>query len=72
MDTIEKVIWIVAIISIVSLVLVFSILSADAQRPYEGDKYEYLGIRHDVRPQVCLFEPNPTHVDWKYWKDVEF
>ena len=36
------------------------------------DKYEYLGVRHDTNPHVCLFEPNPTHVDWKYWKDVEF
>ena len=72
MYLIEKVIWIVSIVSIVSIVCLFSILSAEAQKPYDGDKYEYLGIRHDVRPQVCLFEPNPTHIDWQYWKGVEF
>ena len=66
----EKVIIIVAI---VSLVCFFGILTAFAQYPDEGsDRYEYLGVRHDVRPQVCLFEPNPTHIDWQYWKGVEF
>jgi len=35
------------------------------------EKYETLGIRHSTTPQVCLFEPNPTHVDWDYWKQAE-
>jgi len=66
-----KIVSLVLIVFSVSMVLTVSTVSA--QYPDEGsDRYDYLGIRHDVRPQVCLFEPNPTHVDWKYWKDVEF
>lgn len=68
MDNIEKALWIILISSLITF---GAIVSAFGQFP-ESDKYEYLGIRHDVRPHVCLFEPNPTHVDWKYWKDVEF
>lgn len=65
------------ILSIVLLVCSLSIVSTvstvPAQLPDEGsDRYEYLGIRHDTRPQVCLFEPNPTHVDWDYWLEVEY
>lgn len=67
MDLVEKLIWIVCI---VSLVCFFGIVSAEAEIP-KGDKYETLGIRHDTKPDVCLFEPNPTHVDWDYWKSVE-
>ena len=49
-----------------------SLLNASAQYPDEGgDRYEYLGIRHDKNPHVCLFEPNPTHIDWDYWLEVE-
>ena len=47
-------------------------VQAFGQFPVEGDRYENLGIRHDVRPNICLFEPNPTHVDWTYWKSAEF
>tara|TARA_B100000029_G_scaffold513965_1_gene615122 strand:+ start:2560 stop:3399 length:840 start_codon:yes stop_codon:yes gene_type:complete len=68
MDKVEKAIWIILISSLLTF---FGAISAFGQYP-DSDKYEYLGIRHDVRPHVCLFEPNPTHVDWKYWKDVEF
>ena len=43
-----------------------------AQYPNEdSDVYEYLGIRHDKNPHVCLFEPNPTYIDWDYWLEVE-
>tara|TARA_B100000029_G_scaffold512332_1_gene608666 strand:- start:377 stop:1210 length:834 start_codon:yes stop_codon:yes gene_type:complete len=55
---------------ITSLLMVTSV-QAFGQFPVEGDRYENLGIRHDLRPNVCLFEPNPTHVDWEYWKSVE-
>ena len=75
MDLPEKVVWIVCIVSIVCFFGIVSAFGAYAwaQYPDEGDdRYEFLGIRHDVRPQVCLFEPNPTHIDWEYWKDVEF
>jgi len=65
-------------LKILSLVLiVFSVsivftVSASAQYPDEGsDRYELLGVRHDVRPDVCVFEPNPETVDAEYWKDVE-
>ena len=68
MDNVEKALWIILISSLITFGTAVSVFG---QFP-ESDKYEYLGIRHDVRPQVCLFEPNPTHVDWKYWKDVEF
>ena len=68
MHKIEKALWIILISALLTF---FGALTAFGQYP-ESDKYEYLGVRHDVRPQVCLFEPNPTHVDWKYWKDVEF
>tara|TARA_B100000029_G_scaffold514285_1_gene616486 strand:- start:3504 stop:4334 length:831 start_codon:yes stop_codon:yes gene_type:complete len=56
---------------VVSLLMVTSV-QAFGFTHEEGDKYENLGIRHDARPQVCLFEPNPTHVDWDYWKAVEY
>ena len=52
----------ITFISVISILLLIPINTL-AQYP-ESDKYEYLGIRHDVRPQVCLFEPNPTNVDW--------
>ena len=70
MDKVEKALWIVLITSLITF---FGAITAFGQYPDEGsDRYEYLGVRHDVRPQVCLFEPNPTHIDWQYWKDVEF
>ena len=69
------------ILRIVSIVLIVfslctlstvSLLNAYAQYPDEGsDRYEYLGIRHDKNPYVCLFEPNPTYIDWDYWLEVE-
>ena len=61
---------IILIVSIVSLVCFFGILNAYGQFP-ENDRYEYLGIRHDKNPHVCLFEPNPTYIDWDYWLEVE-
>jgi len=60
----------ITVITVIGILLLIPI-NIFAQYP-ENDKYEYLGIRHDTRPQVCLFEPNPTHVDWNYWKNVEF
>lgn len=63
---------IVSLVLLVSSLLTVSIVSAYAQYPQDGEKYETLGVRHDTRPNVCLFEPNPTYVDWNYWKDVEF
>ncbi len=63
---------IVSIVLIVCSLSTLSLVTAFGQFPVEGDRYENLGIRHDVRPNVCLFEPNPTHVDWEYWKSVEF
>ena len=62
---------IVSIVLLVCSLSTISLVTAFGQFPVEGDKYENLGIRHDIRPNVCLFEPNPTHVDWEYWKDVE-
>jgi len=61
----------ISIVLIVCSLSTVSLTTAFGQFPIEGDRYETLGIRHDTRPNVCLFEPNPTHVDWKYWKDVE-
>ena len=63
---------IVSIVLIVCSLSTLSLVPAFGQFPVEGDRYENLGIRHDVRPNVCLFEPNPTHVDWEYWKSAEF
>ena len=63
---------IVSIVLIVCSLSTLSLVTAFGQFPVEGDRYENLGIRHDVRPNVCLFEPNPTHVDWEYWKSAEF
>ena len=69
---ITSIVLIVFSISTVSLLTAFGAY-AWAQYPDEGaDRYEYLGIRHDARPQVCLFEPNPTFVNWSYWKEAEF
>lgn len=85
MDLPEKIIWIVCIVSLVCFFgILLPIFGAYAwavndasekeweQAPHVGDKYETLGVRFDTRPTVCLFEPNPTHVDWKVWKDAEF
>ena len=66
MDTLR----ILSILLIVFSISTVSIASVFGQLP-TADKYENLGIRHDIRPNVCLFEPNPTHVDWNYWKSVE-
>jgi hypothetical protein len=63
---------IVSIVLLVCSLSTLSLVTAFGQFPVEGDRYENLGIRHDVRPNVCLFEPNPTHVDWEYWKSAEF
>tara|TARA_R100000808_G_scaffold9592_2_gene26220 strand:+ start:13906 stop:14742 length:837 start_codon:yes stop_codon:yes gene_type:complete len=62
---------IISISLIITSLLMVTSIQAYGQYP-ENDRYEYLGIRHDVRPQVCLFEPNPEHIDFKYWKDVEY
>jgi len=61
---------VISILLIVFSLSTVSIASVFGQLP-TADKYENLGIRHDSRPNVCLFEPNPTHVDWDYWKAVE-
>jgi len=54
------------------MVLTLPITTVNAQNTDEVyDRYEFLGVRHDATPNVCLFEPNPTNVDWKYWKSVE-
>jgi len=70
MHKVEK---IIIMITVISLVCFFGIVTAYGQYPDEGsDRYEYLGVRHEVRPQVCLFEPNPINVEGEYWRDVEF
>ena len=63
---------IILIVSIVSLVFFFSIVSAYGQYPEGGDEYETLGVRHSTNPHVCLFEPDPNRIDQFYWDNVEF
>ena len=73
MNTLRKVSIVLMVFSLCTLSTVSDFGAyAWAQYPDEdSDVYEYLGIRHDKNPHVCLFEPNPTYIDWDYWLEVE-
>ncbi len=54
---------------VISLALVGLIWETSAE-PYENiDNYNTLNLRHDVRPNICIFEANPEITD--KWNEIE-
>lgn len=63
MDWIEKILW----IALISGCLLFVGVVTNAH----ADTFKTLGVRHDDRPNVCIFEANPDDLSrWK-WAEIE-
>ena len=52
MDLVEKLVWIVCIVSLVCLLSLSAV--------YAEDKFETLKFIHSYNPNICIMEPDPT------------